>query len=313
MSNNDVTASNGAQGEAQPDSVFDFLYHDSRRIGSFLSQFDNNGLLTSLTQGDIAQRGTKRGWKVGIGGELPMLAGAKIDLERQPSESGSESLERSYDPFWTNALTFLDFLAEKNLIHPSVETAALGQFVLARGRLTVLDLSMFKEAWALPVVQSAVRAGDNSDQPEGNRQQRRSQGKPQSQTKMPSDADIALDLMALLPHAVHATITTDAGDNTWAVLRNEFMVSPPSELVLTHGSGIPGEWAMLGILSARPDIGQTAFQQQMATMQQTIPAGLINSGVGIIMQILSPLIRQTLGRPEDSYAITPLLIFREVS
>lgn len=60
MSKNDVTASQEEQGEAGPDSVFDFLYHDSRRIGSFLSQFDNNGLLTAINQGESASRNARR-------------------------------------------------------------------------------------------------------------------------------------------------------------------------------------------------------------------------------------------------------------
>lgn len=313
LSKNEVTASQEEQGEAEADSVFDFLYHDSRRIGSFLSQFDNNGLLTGLTQADVAMRRSRRGFKVGLGGEIPLLAGAKVDFERQPSEEGSETLERSYDPFWTNAVTFLDFLAEKRLIQPSIENAALGQFVLARGRLGILDLSMFKDAWALGTVQRAVRASDQPSQPEGNRQQRRGQGKIQPRSAMPSDADIALELMTILPHTVQTTIVNDAGDTTWAVLRNEFMVTSPSDLVLTHGSGLPGEWAMLGILNGKPEIGETALQQHIAEIHQTVPPGLINSGVGIMMQILSPLIRQILGRPENSYAVTPLLIFREVS
>ena len=313
MSKNDVTVSGEVQGEAEPDSVFDFLYHDSRRIGSFLSQFDNNGLLNRLTQGETAVRGAKRGWKFGVGGEVPLLAGAKVDVERQPSEAGSETLERSYDPFWANALTFLDLLAERNLIKPQIDDAALGQFVLMRGRLMILDLTMFKDAWGLDTIQRACRAGAAPPVAAGNRQERRSQGRnnvPRDQ--MPSDADVALELMTVLPHTVHATISTDAGETTWAVLRNEFMVTPPSELVLSHGSGIPGEWAMLGILSGRPDFGETEFQQRLAEMAQNLPAGLVNSGVGLMMQILSPIIRTTLGRPANAYAVTPLMIFREI-
>ena len=314
MSSKDVTVSDEGQGEAEQDSVFDFLYHDSRRVGSFLSQFDNSGLLTGLTQGETAQKGSRRGWKIGVGGELPLLAGAKIELERQPGESGSETMERSYDPFWTNALAFLDFIAERRLIQPNIEEAALGQFVLARGRLGISDLTMFKDAWALGTIQRALRAGaDEQETPTGNRQQRRAQGNRPASNTMPSDIDIAMELMTVLPHTVHAQITNDSGQATWAVLRGEYMVTPPTELVLTHGTGLPGEWAMLGILNGRPDIGETAFQQQLTEIEQGLPAGLVNSGVGMMMKILSPLIRQTLGRPENSFAVTPLLIFREVT
>lgn len=299
--------------EAETDSVFDFLYHDSRRIGSFLSQFDNNGLLTGLKQGETAAHGAKRGWKIGVGGEVPLLAGGKIDLERQPVAGGSETLERSYDPFWTNALTFLDFLEERRLIRPQIEEAALGQFVLVRGWLSVLDLAMFKNAWGLKTIQAAVRAGQPVEAPEGNRQQRRSQGKQEPQTsKMPSEADILLELLSVLPHTVNASIMTKH-EPVWAALREEFMVTPASELVLTHGTSMPGEWAMLGILNGRPDIGANEHQQRMAKLGSDLPPGLVNSAIGLMAQTLAPIIRTALGRPANAYAVTPILIFREVA
>lgn len=313
MSKNELTVSSEEQGGAEPNSVFDFLYHDSRRIGSFLSQFDANGLLTGLSQSEGVTKGAKRSKRFGVGAQAAVIGGGNLEFEIGPGETGSQTLERAYDPFWTNALTFLDFLEERQLIQPDIEQAALGQFVLTRGRLTILDLTMFKDAWALDTIQRAVRAGSTPTAPEGNRRERRSQGRNVPQNQMPSDADIALELMRILPHTVHATITTGTTDTMWAVLRSEFMVTPPAELVLSHGSGMPGEWAMLGILNGRPDFGETEFQQQLATMAQTLPAGLVSSGVGMMMQLLSPLIRTTLGRPESAYAVTPLLVFRKVA
>jgi hypothetical protein len=44
-----------------------------------------------------------------------------------------------------------------------------------------------------------------------------------------------LELMTVLPHTVHASIMTEH-ETIWANLREEFMVTPSSELVLTHGN-----------------------------------------------------------------------------
>jgi hypothetical protein len=314
MSKNDVTVSPEERDGANPDSVFDFLYHDSRRIGSFLSQFDSNGLLTGIGATDTSAKGSKRGYKVGVGGEMPLLGGGKLEFEREPAESGSETLERSYDPFWANALTLLDFLEERRLIVPQIEEANFGQFVLVRGWLSVLDLSMFKQAWSLPSVQKAARAGQpQSTLVDGNRHERRKQGKTApAPAQMPSEVDLMLDLMGVLPHTVHASIMTEH-DTVWANLRDEFMVTPAAELVLTHGASLPGEWAMLGILSGRPDIGETALQQALAEGQGNLPAGLVNSAIGVLARTMAPMIRTALGRPANSYAVTPLLIFRGVN
>lgn len=43
-----MSGSEPAQGQPATASVYDFLYHDARRVGSFLAQFDENGLLQSL-------------------------------------------------------------------------------------------------------------------------------------------------------------------------------------------------------------------------------------------------------------------------
>lgn len=80
-----------------------------------------------------------------MGADLPLVAGAKVELGTQPGAGGSESMERSYDPFWTNALAFLDYLTERNLIQPQIDEAKLGQFVLVRGTLSVLDFSLIQE------------------------------------------------------------------------------------------------------------------------------------------------------------------------
>ncbi len=81
------------QGEAAPDSVFDFLYHDSRRIASFLSQFDANGLLTGLTQGEGVAKGARRSKKFGFGAQAPLLGGGNLEFEIGPGETGAQTRE----------------------------------------------------------------------------------------------------------------------------------------------------------------------------------------------------------------------------
>jgi hypothetical protein len=70
---------------------------------------------------------------------------------------------------------------------------------------------------------------------------------------------------------------------------------------------------MLGLLTGRPDVGEIEFQQLMAEHHGKLPPGLLNSGVGLIARTLAPIIRTVLGRPSAAYAVTPILIFREVT
>ena len=110
-----MTISEEAQDEPESDSVYDFLYHDIRRVGSYLAQFDDAGHLQSVIESRTARQGVRRGWKatLGIGDLVPGLPGGpEASLERGPLEAGSETSERVYEPLWTNARTLLDYLDE---------------------------------------------------------------------------------------------------------------------------------------------------------------------------------------------------------
>src|SRR6266403_357495 len=121
MSKTDETASGAEQDDQSTDSVYDFLYHDARRIGSFLAQFDNFGHLLQVTASDTASTDIKRGLSLKLSGSLPVPyspegAEGGITLGVDPSQSGSEGQTRVYDPLWTNALALLDYLDERGLI-----------------------------------------------------------------------------------------------------------------------------------------------------------------------------------------------------
>jgi hypothetical protein len=138
MSQTESGASEAEQGEPGSDSVYDFLYHDVRRIGSFLAQFDDAGHLQQITQSEGATRGSKRGWKAAAGGSLPGVGSANLSVERGPEKGGFEASERVYDPLWTNARTLLDYLSERDMLRQELARARIGQFVVVSGTLSIL-------------------------------------------------------------------------------------------------------------------------------------------------------------------------------
>jgi hypothetical protein len=308
MSKNDVKASDSEQDEAAPDSVYDFLYHDSRRIASFLSQFDNNGLLTGLTQGDSVSKDAKRSKKIGIGGDIPLIGGGKVEFEVGPGEVGSQTLERVYDPFWTNARLFLDVLTERRIIQRDLDVANIGQFVLATGFLSIQDLAMFKEAWKAPSVQRKVKSGNAAGKKMGNMSAAQKAAAREEQ----ENTDLFLDMIQVMPHSVHARLIT-SGDASpkliWCTLNQEHLVAPASDITLTYGATMSGEWSIVGILSADPEFLAPDLNQEFDAEN----FGVMDSIVGQLSNMLAPIVRVSLGRPAAAYAMTPLLIFREVA
>jgi hypothetical protein len=234
-----------------------------------------------------------------------MVLKGQVSLERQWNTEGKEAAERVYDPLWANALTFLDYLEDRNLVERQITRVRIGQFVLASGCLSILDLGTLKGMWDLPSVRKLLEAGAQNEQGmDQNRHERRRQHLERRTTdkdSLPPTAQIGLDLITRLPHAIQARLTSDE-TSIWCSLPENNLTVQSSDLALKHGSIIPGVWHMLGILDALPDGSEAAVKPQ------SLFEPIVN-----IMEQLAPLTRQLLGRPPQAYGMTPLLIFRAVT
>lgn len=299
MPKSDVTASDKVPEEHQSDFVLDFLYNDARRVGSFLSQFDDSGALDRIVQRESATKGQKRGMKFQISGGGTVLgtgANAGLGFDRGPGDSGSESLERQYDPLWTNALTLLDMLTVRSLIKNNVARAGMGQFVRVTGSLQIHDLDSLKAMWELPLVKRQMGAG----QPK----------KPNKAGGGVNELELGLEMMKVLPHGVTARMRSTGLSpiETWSSLSPEFITGSTSDLFLKHGARISGQWTMVGVLDAEPNLITTTdyTPEQNNVLFST-------NGLGHILDLIAPMARAFLGRPSGAYGITPLVIFREVS
>lgn len=323
MSKTENTASAAEQGEPENDSVFDFLYHDVRRVGSFLSQFDDAGLLQQVTQSEGAHRGSKRGWKASAGGSLPGIGSANVAVERGPEKGGFEASDRVYDPLWTNALTFLDFLTERDMLVRDISSARIGQFVLATGSLSILDLKLLHGLWELPAVRNAILRGMGENAPiQPNMESRagrkqanvtRATGGPIVKSEAEESLEIGLSIIGKLPHVIQARITCLSGEVAWASLVDSGLVVSAADVVLKHGTFVAGEWAALGVLDAMPDTDASGNLTTAGTESFLQSIKLNDGPFGAIMTHLLPTMRPLLGRPFGAFGITPLLIFREIA
>jgi hypothetical protein len=300
MSKSDETVSGAEQDEQSTDSVLDFLYHDVRRVGSFLAQFDYFGHLQQITATDSASKGAKRGYSLKIGGTVPVpgsVDGAEGSLTfgRDPSVAGSESQARVYDPLWTNALALLDYLDERTLIQRDIANARIGQFVLVTGGLTFLDLRLLNEILEVPQLKTALIRGI-AKIPEVNTSE--------IELKTPEKrAEFVLGILRLLPTTLQFTLDAKPV-RVWGTLEENSITGSPTSMALSHGETIPGEWSVVGILDGLPDAGidisQTAAAKDPAPLKRAM-GGMAN------------IARKVFGRPADTYSVTPLLIYRKVS
>lgn len=288
--------------------VLDFLYHDSRRIGSFLSQFEGDGHLQQMTTSKEGSKGKKENSNQEVKGNVGVASGTAKGGTETAFEM-TEGYAKVFDPYWTNARAFLDHLSEHDMLQRNLGEAELGQFVFVKGWLSVLDLVMFKEVWKLPSFQKKMKAGAVGN------------AKTSTMTaaqkavfhENKENADLFVDLMQVMPHSVHASLLSseeDAARMFWCTLRDEYLVMPASDIALAHGTMLPGEWSMVGILTALPDHLSPNFEYEPS---EDLEPGIMQSVVGNVAQSIAPIVKTFLGRPAAAYALTPLLVFREVA
>lgn len=295
MSKKPEKASVPERAERDTASVYDFLYHDARRVGSFLSQFHASGLLQSVKETEALGENTATKSGASAGGGLPGIARGQAQFEDQAGSERREASERTYDPLWQNARALLDFLDERDMIRRDLQSARIGQFVLVKGRLSVLDTGLMRDAWHLPTISKMIRAGAAQN--------------PKNMKGQPQPVEVIMDLLKVLPHSTHAVLQ-GAHDSVWFGLDSASLITAASDLLLKHGTEIAGEWHLLGILDARPEppkgIGWAVSEVSAAS---TVPEDRI---VATLIEALAPIARNMFGRPPASYGATPLLVFRQV-
>jgi hypothetical protein len=307
VSEKPVTKLSEASGQQVASSVYDFLYHDARRVGSFLAQLSPYGHLSGVEHNASASSGSKSTSKVGGGIEVPLVAKGTLGADREISEGDQKGLRRTYDPFWTNALDLYEKLDSAGLIERDISKAGLGQFVLVKGSLAIIDLRMVKDAWSVPSIRRLATQDENDYT--GMTKAQKTAAKHETQMNM----NMMLDLLPIMPHVVQGSLRSGQ-DNIWASLADECMVASAAEIVLRHGAVLKGQWHMLGILDATP---QRDDEPTVGPGLTAATIGAMNAfGATMMGQVaitLAPVVRTLMGRPDHHYAVTPVMIFREAT
>ena len=265
-----------AQDPESENSIYDFIYVDHQRVALFLSQFDQSGRLTGLTRSvrEVHQKTLSAG--------VDKLVVAK----RESESSATEEMQREFDPQWVLPLTLLEVLEDQQLIHRDISTAALGQFVLCSGSLSIVDLAILKSLLELPAFKKQLTVQVN-----------------QMKGLPPNMGELLRQFLMILPYNLQATIAAPQKE-IWCCLKQEGMMLPQAEVFLKHGFSLPGIWYSLGLLDARPN--------ESSPIPQAAGAA-VKSLVEILTGQLGPAVRQAFGRPVRSFGITPIMLFREVS
>jgi len=264
--------------------LVDFLYADRPRLAVLASQLFDDGHLTSLKKS--SQTGVDSLLKVN--GGTPGVAGG----ETSSTDKVQESIERQFDATWSAPLNVLRALQAEGLIIDEVQNAALGQIVLVRGSIQVIDVRLLQKLWR-PVTKSQDAKVLAEAKTEADKRKAKAAAK---------ESGNLVELIELLPHALQLHVRSD-GIGCWATLDPAQLTINTADLAFKHGPLIPGEWIVLGILDAKPNSPTAGLIEALEHVKSALQLGMV--------QVLNGL-REGFGRGPDDYGITPIVIYRTI-
>lgn len=275
-----------AQDSQDIESIFDFFYLDNPKIKSFYAQLNGLGALNSLK--NTSQISDSRKLEATAG--LPPVAGGKMASDHT-ANTASESV---YDGLPTMPREMINRLDELGFIHRELSPSMLGNLVLYEGRLGITDIGVAKELLN-PALNFHIKdlMSDNKTKKEG--------------VALKSIQKDMIDFFKGLPFSLEAKLLVDDGSidedtgipyahEVWMTLNRDEVVGSPHDLNFKHGEFLAGKWYVLGVLDALPH-----DEFKFNTKESEISEGI---------STLIKLMKELVGRPETSFGITPIAIFR---
>jgi hypothetical protein len=191
-------SSSGQHDREERDSVYDFLYQDARRVGSFLAQLNPEGHAETVKSTTSTEETGGRESKVSAAGSAVVLKGS-AEFSARSGNTNRDGLERTLNPLWTDAIDLLTLLDQGGMIERDLASARIGGIVLVSGTLGVFDASMMKAFWDNPTIRSLIMAAAGASgeaSQHQSRSERRRQQKVGGEDAVPiAGAGVALDLL----------------------------------------------------------------------------------------------------------------------
>jgi hypothetical protein len=246
--------------------LYDFIYIDTKRFSLYFAQLDPHGTLTGIKKTASENSVLNASGKVGAFVASGTVSGSSTVVE---------GVERQFDPLWTLPITVINRLDELKFIKRSAADARVGELFLAKGRLQILDVRTIKELFPLIADKTSEVVGG------------------QSNVKV-------VDSLKHFPDTLQMYFF-DSDSALWATLNPDNMIIGSDDFILKHGSAVPGEWHILGVLDAFEPISARLYWGDLRSSDM----------VRSVMKA-SEAIRKEFGRPNNTVAITPLAIFRAI-
>lgn len=267
------------------DSLFDYFYVDKERVNALTAQLFPSGVLNTVKQSSSESEKDLKEIKAGI----PLVGG-----RTNASEAWSRTQERVFDSSWSLPLNLLAKLSEDQRVKTSLSGSRLGDLVLIKGMMKLFDAQMVH--LCMPILKR-IKINELKNEKNG-------LAKSLLRDEI-AGLENAEEMVKMLPPTTHIDFADSEGNFSWMSVEPLNLTTALSDVSLKYGPFIPGQWHILCIVDAYAD------DEKVDNPDAPYPS--VTNHLKEAMEPMLLMMRGMMGRPQGSYGITPLVIFRAVS
>lgn len=256
--------------------VFDFIYVDAPRIKSLYTQLNEDVPVGDLTASDAIES-VKESDNVATLGSDHLIGGKRT---KKRLSKTVETIQKTYEVQFALPVDFLAMLNEHDLIQRDTSQFQFGSLVEFSGDIFLMDYASIHSGW-----DALLEAGQDNKNNQVSK----------------ADLAIAKSIFGSMPPSVQA-VFYNGTNKVWSMLVMDHWVIPPQSITLSLGSMVKGDWRIVGVVDALP-IDKPS--------KDLLPPVLTKFSIGFAA--LGLRIRALMGRRDDCFGITPILVYRTVT
>lgn len=295
----------------------DFIYLDTERVQSIIAQLQH-GLLSEVIEGNVEESSKN------AKGTLSLLSmflpfSASVSAGKKETENVQES-KILHDYAYNLALNSLEeqgFLLRADELSLANTSATEDAFILVKGNAKIFDYGTFKN---LADHERDLNKLFSSDEPSGNREQRRNQSKGNKKSRNQNDSifgEIKVLVDAFFADSIQAQITNSQNVGFVGPLARDYLREDIGDLIFKYGSKPQGEWSMLaqiGRVPTLPGIAAQQLQEAIEETEETSPEE-IETASNVLNEVLDVMnsFQEMMGSAAyPDFSVSPIAIYREI-
>ncbi|KMK50688.1 hypothetical protein RO21_10355 [[Actinobacillus] muris] len=270
----------------------DFLYIDRPKLSSLYVQLFENGELIEKVISDSEENNKATSEKSGFNLGWRSIGQWLSRKEKSSSDKLTNQNQLKYDASQLLPLAVISELTKRNLLNYDISTANYGDIVVIKGELKLFDFKMFPDDLLSNLVELGIYEDKEANNIIGDKKE--------------DFISLVINTIKKLPDRIYTHLSNKDYVSFSSMIPNN-MTRSYSDILFNEGVILNGNWTIIGVLDTHKDDKDNNkdiyLKSESDSIRKTVNFGYITTTF---------ILKQFVGRYKGEYAITPLVIYRDI-